>query len=201
MGAMETSSVVLSLLWFHNPFLRPYRVLFDHFRCCCRVLFQCSSLPQRAWVTPHRDLDNYSIEQMIEEVTTANTFLKAVDGKTERTYTPPCFDSLAGGEDYLSKVRELFIAVKGAEFEPDFFVIMVPAGATGKELVEYIKTVPTETSLVNIIFHGIGGDHLSVSSDAHMELLKFLSDNDKTYYVDTYINIAKYAKGLNPRGS
>jgi hypothetical protein len=151
------------------------------------------SLPNREWVPPHHDLDNYSVAQMIEEVTTANTFLKAVDGNTERTFTPPCLDSLAGGEDYLSKVRELFIAIKGAEFEPDFFVLMVPVAATGKELVEYIKTVPTETSLVNIIFHGIGGDHLSVSSEAHMELLKFLSDNDKTFYVDTYINIAKHA--------
>lgn len=154
------------------------------------------SLPNREWVTPHHDLDNYSVEQMIEEVTTANTFLKAVDGNTERTFTPPCLESLAGGEDYLSKVRELFVAIKGAEFEPDFFVLIVPIGVTGKELVEYIKTVPPETSLVNIVFHGIGGDDLSVSSEAHLELLKFLSDNDKTYYVDTYINIAKYAKML-----
>lgn len=155
-----------------------------------------ASLPNREWVLPHHDLDNYSVTQMIEEVTTANTFLKAIDGHTERTFTPPCDDSLAGGKDYINKVREHFIAIKGAEFKPGFSVLLAPVATTGKELVEYIKTVPTGISLINIVFHGIGGDYLSVSSEAHMELLKFLSDNEKTFYVDTYINIAKHANKL-----
>jgi hypothetical protein len=32
-----------------------------------------------------------------------------------------------------------------------------------------------------------------VSSEAHDQLLKFLADNNETYWVDSYINIMKYA--------
>ncbi|MDH3550155.1 MAG: hypothetical protein OEQ16_12485, partial [Gammaproteobacteria bacterium] len=49
------------------------------------------------------------------------------------------------------------------------------------------------TRLFNIIFHGVGGDYLTVSSEAHDQLLKFLADNNETYWVDSYINIMKYA--------
>lgn len=151
------------------------------------------SLPNRDWVPLHHDLDKYSVTQMVEELTTANTFLKAIDGGIERTYTPPCIDLLVGGEGYMTKVKELFIAVKGQGVPTGFSVLWSPNEVKGYELIEYIKSVPPKTSLINIIFHGVGGDYLSVSSEAHIELLNFLVDNNNTYYVDSYVNIMKYA--------
>ncbi len=155
-----------------------------------------ASLPNRDWVPAHHDLDKYTVAQMVEEVTTANTFLLALDGKTERTFTAPCSDLTAGGEDYLSKVKDNFVAIKGEEVKNGFSVVWAPNGASGKELIDYIKNVPKEASLINIIFHGVGGDYLSVSSEAHSELLNFLSKNREAYYVDSYINIMKYKKKL-----
>jgi len=158
-----------------------------------------ASLPDREWVPEHHDLDKYSVDQMVEEVTTANTFLQALDGKTERTFTPPCFESLASGQDYISKVRDQFVAIKSLKDESGFSVLWTPENVTGNELIAYIKNVPADVSLVNILFHGVGGDYLTVSAEAHEELLKFLSENRETYYVDTFINIMKYAKtqGIN----
>lgn len=156
----------------------------------------CSkSLLDREWVQRHHDLDTYSLEQIVEELTTANTFLKAIDGRTERTFTPPCGDLLAGEEnEYITKLQELFIAYKGQETQTGFSEIWAPTEVSGKELIAYIKNVSNETRLVNIIFHGVGGDHLPVSSEAHTELLNFLSDNSKDYYVGSYINIMKHVK-------
>jgi len=155
------------------------------------------SLPDRDWVPPHHDLDRYSLEQMTEELITANTFLKALDGRTERTLTLPCGDMLVGMEEgYINKLEELFIAYKGQGTATGFSVVWAPDGASGKELIEYIKSVPKGTSLVNIIFHGVGGDYLSVSSQAHIELLQFLANNSKTYHVDTFIDLMKYAKKM-----
>ena len=48
--------------------------------------------------------------------------------------------------------------------------------------------------MVNFTFHGIGGDHLSVSKEAHDELLKYLAENRGIYWTDTFINIMKYVK-------
>ncbi|MEW6997389.1 polysaccharide deacetylase family protein [Colwelliaceae bacterium BS250] len=152
-----------------------------------------ASLPNREWVPAHHDLDKYSVAQMVEEVTTANTFLKALDGKTERTFTVPCGDTMKGDVNYLSQVKDHFIAIKGQGIEKGYSVIWAPADVTGKELVDYIKNVPKEISLINIIFHGVGGDYLSVSAEAHAKLLSFLVNNNETYYVDSFINIMKFA--------
>ena len=152
------------------------------------------SLPDRDWVPQHHDLDNYTPEQMIEELTTANIFLKALDGKTERTITLPCGDLLVGNEElYIKHIRENFIAYKGQGVESGFSVIWAPSNVAGDELIEFVKNVPAETSLINILFHGVGGDHLSVSTEAHNKLLNFLAENTETYYIDTFMNIMKYA--------
>ena len=161
------------------------------------IYHPCSaSLPNREWVQEHHDLDNYSASQMVEELTIANTFLKAIDGKTERTYTVPCGDLLVGGEEYLSKVNHLFTAIKGHGADKRFSLIWDPTDSTGKELIDYIKSIPAEILLVNIIFHGVGGDYLSVSSEAHAALLTFLANNRDAYYVDSYINLMKYVGNM-----
>jgi len=161
------------------------------------IYHPCSaSLPNREWVQEHHDLDKYSVSQMIEELTTANTFLKAIDGKTERTYTVPCDDLLVGDEEYLSKVNHLFTAIKGHGADKRFSLIWVPINSTGNELINYIKNIPPETLLVNIIFHGVGGDYLAVSSKAHAELINFLAKDRGTYYVDSYINLMKHVEKM-----
>ena len=156
------------------------------------------SLPEREWVPLHHDLDKYSLEQMMEELATANTFLKALDGRSERTFTIPCGDMMAGiEEEYKRKLQELFIAYKGQGVPSGFSVVWAPQEVSGGELIEYLKTVPEGISLINIIFHGVGGDYLSVSSEAHTELLSFLAANREEYHVDSYINLMKYVNVLN----
>jgi len=157
------------------------------------VYHPCSaSLPNREWVAAHHDLDRYSVEKIVEEVATANTFLKAIDGKIERTFTAPCGDIVVGGEKYLNKIREDFIAIKGQGAESGFSIVWSPTQVTGEQLINFIEHVPAGVSLINIVFHGVGGDYLSVSSAAHSKLLDFLVRNSEIYYVDSFINIMKY---------
>jgi len=153
----------------------------------------CSaSLPNRGWVPPHHDLDQYTLIKMIEELSTTNTFLTAIDGNNERTYTPPCGDLTISGKNYLPKVKNNFVAIKGQGIASGFSVLWAPSDVSNVQLIEDIKNISPDVSLINILFHGIGGDHLSVSTKAHAELLKFLSNNQETYYVDSFINIMKY---------
>ena len=156
-----------------------------------------ASLPDREWVADHHDLDKYTVTQMLEELNTANTFLKALDGKTQRTYTVPCGDVLIAGENYLSIASDLFVAIKGQGVEKGFSVSWAPSDVSGEQLIEYIRNVPETVALINILFHGVGGDYLSVSTQAHMQLLDFLAKHQETYYVDSYINIMQYVAGQN----
>ena len=128
--------------------------------------------------------------QMQAEVATANSFLHAIDGRDRRTMTPPCLHHQAADGDYIAAVQDQFVAIKGAETLPqELTPSMMPSGKSGEELIAFVKEAGKTGGVVNIIFHGIGGDHLSNSVEAHNKLLEFLDDNRDTYWTDTYLNI------------
>ena len=164
-----------------------------------------ASLPERNWVLPFRDLDKYAPEQIEEEIKTANAFLKAVDGRERRTYTPTCFDTKTSGEDYLERVRHLFVSIKGFEQAPEGFATVI--GGEYKTAQQLLALLDEErekgTKLVNIIFHGVGGDYLDISKEEHEKFVKQLSARKKIYWVDSYINITRYlnAKKIEKLGS
>lgn len=162
----------------------------------------CSaSAPHRSWVRPHNDMDKRTVEQMQQEVLTANAFLKAIDGRTERTLTPPCIETKTSDGDYLPLVRDQFVAIKGSEqnLPAGFTSYLLPDGQSGKDLIAFVKDAAKRGGMANIIFHGVGGDHLAVSSKAHEELLAFLAKNRDVYWTDTYLNIMKHVNAANPR--
>lgn len=170
------------------------------------LFHQCSaSQPDRAWVQPQRDLDTTSVAQMVDQVNVANTMLYAIDGKRERTYTAPCGDHLAaGGKDYLAALKGQFVAMKvGAAsgalatmrgFDPYAVAVVAPVGQSGKQLIEMVKQAAVNGTMISFTFHGIGGDYLSNSAQAHEELVKYLADNRKIYWTDTFLNVMKYVK-------
>lgn len=156
------------------------------------LLHSCSgSLPNRDWVESDRDLDTQSAKSVVNEVRLANVLLQALDGETQRTFTIPCGDLLAGGTNYVELIKDDFLAIKGQGVSSGFSSLHVAINQSGEDLVKLVKEQTGKTSLINILFHGIGGDHLSVTVQAHDQLLKFLSENQDIYWVDTYQNIMK----------
>lgn len=169
------------------------------------LFHQCSlKAPGHDWVQPHRDLDTTSVAQMRDQVIVANTMLMAIDGKRERTYTVPCGDVAAGGVSYLPAIVSEFIAIKAgggdavtasmAALDPYAVTVLAPVGLSGKELIAMVEQGAAKGTMVNFTFHGVGGDYLTTSAAAHEELLKYLSDNRKIYWTDTFLNIMTYVK-------
>lgn len=159
------------------------------------IYHPCSkSQPGTDWVLPYNDMDKRTTEQMRGEVMVANAYLHAIDGKNQRTFTPPCGHTQTANGDYLPAVQDLFVSIKGAEqnLPKGFSLILGPNGHSGEEIIEIIQQASQHHKLIQLIFHGIGGDHLSVSSDAHRELLRYLNDNRDIYWTDTYMNIAQH---------
>jgi len=61
-------------------------------------------------------------------------------------------------------------------------------------LIDIVKEAAAKGTMANFTFHGVGGDHLSVSTEAHEELIKYLAQNKDIYWVDTFLNEMKYVK-------
>lgn len=175
------------------------------------LFHQCSAaLPDRAWVAPHRDLDKISVAQAKDQAIVANTMLHAIDGRRERTFTAPCGDLKAGGHDYLPAIAAQFVAIKAGggsgvalamdQVDPYAVAVFAPVNLTGKQLIDLVKQAGARGTMVNLTFHGIGGDYLAVSSDAHQELVKFLAEHRSEYWTDTFLNIMRHVKARQAGG-
>ncbi len=169
------------------------------------LFHQCArSKPERDWVEAHRNLDTTSAEQMRDQVLLANTMLTAIDGRAERTYTAPCGDTLAGGRDYLPGVRAAFVAIKVGSnggvveamdrLDPYAVPVLAPSGVSGAQLIAIVRQAARQGTMVNFTFHGIGGDYLWVSSQAHEELLRFLAAHRRLFWTDTFLNIMRHVR-------
>jgi peptidoglycan/xylan/chitin deacetylase (PgdA/CDA1 family) len=172
------------------------------FHACSR------SAPDRAWVTPDNDLDTVSAAQLVAQIRVGNTLLQALDGRQERSFAAPCGDALARGEPYLPLLREDFVAMKTrfggvvadmAALDVHAVPVLVPAGASGAQLIALVQRAARAGTMINLTFHGVGGDFLSVSSQAHDELLQHLAENRHLYWTDSFINIMKHVKAVRAR--
>jgi peptidoglycan/xylan/chitin deacetylase (PgdA/CDA1 family) len=169
------------------------------------IFHQCSkSSPGRDWVEPGRDLDKVTVAQMKDQVIVTNTMLYAIDGRRERTFTAPCLDKLAGGQNYIESVKSEFVGIKSeggggvaedmSKFDPYAVSVYFPNNSTAQQLIDIAKQAAEKGTMANYTFHGVGGDHLAVTAEVHEEFIKYLAAHKDIYWVDTFINEMKYVK-------
>lgn len=202
------------------PAAEPVRRRMDAWRAAARsghelgnhtLFHQCSARgTDRGWVRPEQDLDAMSVAQMRAQVALANTLLQALDGSTEHTFTAPCGDRRARDGDYVDTVQELFVGIKlgpGAAvgdmhaLDPLAVPVVVPVGSSGAELIALVEEAGRRGTMVNFTFHGVGGDHLAVSTQAHEALLAYLAAHRDTYWTDTFRNQMRWVRAQQaPRG-
>jgi peptidoglycan/xylan/chitin deacetylase (PgdA/CDA1 family) len=168
------------------------------------LFHQCSrAAPGHEWITVDNDLDKVSVGQLAAQIRLGNAMLHAIDGKTERTFAVPCGDLRAAGENYIAAIKADFVAIKSAPggvtadmwtLDPFAVSTAVPTNVTGEQLIAIAKQAAAKGTMANFTFHGVGGDYIAVSSEAHEALLKYLADNRGIYWTDTFINIMMYVK-------
>ena len=162
------------------------------------------SRPDRDWIVPEADLDLYTVERMRREVVMANMILKLIDGEDERSFAYPCGESTAGGESYVEAIAPYFVSARGVQEaastldggEIDFYRLASYAHSdvTGDELIAYAEEVLASGGVGTITFHGIGAEYLSVSAEAHGELLAWLDAHRDEIWVDTVKAISLHLK-------
>jgi peptidoglycan/xylan/chitin deacetylase (PgdA/CDA1 family) len=157
--------------------------------------------PEREWVKPEYELEGYTVDRIRDEVAAMNTTLLAIDGESVRTFAYNCCDTTAGGRSYVDAIRPLFLAARAGEnriaedvrgLDPMLVPSWAPAGATGAELIAFAQKAVDAGGLAVFQFHGIGGQWISVSREAHRELLAWLASNRQTVWTGTFKQVMSH---------
>lgn len=157
--------------------------------------------PGREWVNPDYDLNDYSITKIVDEIRIANTLLKSIDGKSERTFAYTCGDISAGDSVFVDLILNDFNGARSVTGRNENFktVNLFDIGSymimnnPGEELIKMVKKAQEENALIVFLFHGVGGEHnINVSLSAHKELLKYLKENEKDIWIAPLNEISKF---------
>jgi len=156
------------------------------------------------------DLKKYSSKRFKDELHLANIVLQIIDGKKERSYGATCCDIKIGenGEEIFigDIINDIFTGIRGEVTGENLKpkkkedVLNVPCyGADGrsfKMLKSKIKECKQDNGWSVFIIHGIGrGSHeFYIEKEEHLELVKWLSINNKDIWIAPFYEIAKYIK-------
>ncbi len=152
------------------------------------------------WVKPEYDLDSYTLERLLSELYTANSLLKAVDGREERSFAYTCTNHTIQGVSFVDQIRNLFPAARGEgempeslrEVDPHYVPSWGVVDPSGEELIQYVEGAWEKGSMAVIIFHSVGGGYLNVSQEAHEQLLSYLDQHREVLWVDTFQEVMKH---------
>jgi peptidoglycan/xylan/chitin deacetylase (PgdA/CDA1 family) len=154
---------------------------------------------------PARKLDTseaYDVEMMLAEIRTMNTMLAAIDGKLQHGFATPCGQHIAGGVDYLPALRASGLVrytrsagwPGGKVLDPmDVPCRWFDEKATGAQMIAAVESAARTGGLVVLGFHGVGGDYLKVSAEAHAQLLAYLEEHADTIWVAPLSTVMDYA--------
>ena len=161
------------------------------------------SMQGRSWVTPENDLTKFTVNRAVNEIRITSTLLRAIDGKTERTFAFPCGDTKIDNINFYKDLENDFVGARGVQpglqhlNEVDLNNINCYGinGQSGDYLIDLVKEALESHTLLVFLFHGVGGEHnINVSIEAHRKLIQFLKQHENEIWSATMVDIAKYIK-------
>ena len=156
---------------------------------------------------PRQQLEHYTPEAVLQEIGQQNAMLTALDGRQEHGFAVPCGQTLAGGRDYLEPLRKSKLVTysrsidetdEDLQRDPSSMDLMrlpgrgftSPTAAT--QLVEFAEKAAKGGGLAVYVFHGVGGEYLSVTADDHRRFVEWLAAHRTTYWVATMRDVVAW---------
>lgn len=170
------------------------------------ILHPCTAINDNPVVS-----EKYTVYAMIHEIEIMNNFLFAIDNKTTRTFSYPCTDTTAGGKSYVKPLRSSGL-IKYGRMGGDVDAVitdfkhldplLVPSyglegNNTGADLIAFVKRVQKSGGMGVFMFHGVGGDYIRTSAQAHQELVDYLKKNKKDIWVASFQQALDYVTQTN----
>ena len=148
-----------------------------------------------------RSLECYTVEEMLNEIKIMNSFLNAIDGKQTHSYAYPCGQYKAGGQDYATPMIEQGICNFGRMSDTEEFITSpqqlnpahVPAfttlaGYKAEQMIDFIQKVLNKGGAGVILFHGVGGDWITVETSEHQKMVDYLAAHPEIW-VGTFSDV------------
>jgi len=150
--------------------------------------------------------ENYDVQAILDEIKMMNRFLFLIDGKnSRRSYAYPCTETKVGGTDYVDSLRQRSLVTAARVGGDSTSIItktltddtmLIPSyalsdGTKADAMIRYTKKVQASNGLGIFMFHGVGGDYITVSKEDHAELLRYLASN-KDIWVTTFDEAVRY---------
>jgi peptidoglycan/xylan/chitin deacetylase (PgdA/CDA1 family) len=162
----------------------------------------------QSWVQKGRALQDYDAARMSAELDENIGLLKSLgSSKGPYTFAYPCGSTWIGSsqESYIPLVTKRFSAARGAgnrAIDPATETFENTAGVSadksGDDLVGLVQEAEKQNRWVVLMFHGVGGDYLSTSTEAHEMLLAYLEGHANTIWTGTFGAIASYVQTHRP---
>ncbi len=159
----------------------------------------------RTWLSKDRDMNNYSIQRMLDEVRMTNIFLEALDGKKKRTFAFTCGDMKVGESNFMDSLRNDFVAARAVRAEMhtidkvnlyDVDCYMVNNN-TAEQMMAWVDKAIESHSLLVILFHGVGGGNsLNVALPEHRKFLEYLKKRESELMIAPMLEVAEHIKQI-----
>ncbi len=157
------------------------------------------------FITPETALENYTLERMEMELREASRILReAIPGQTDFSFAYPCGQKYVGDgesrQSYVPVVARQFLAARGlgeVANHPlkcdlmDVWSWMVQR-ISAEEMIRMTEEAVAQGKWAVFCYHGIGGDHFPVATEALEGLANHLTRNQDRIWTDTFLNVAKH---------
>jgi len=164
----------------------------------------------REWVPKDYDMQLYTVKRMEDETRMTNVFLKALDGKTKRTFAFTCGDMKIGDSSFINGMKNDFMAARAVRSEMhtinevDLYNVdcYMVNNNTAEQMMAWVKKAAETHSLLVILFHGVGGGNsLNVELAEHKKFLSYLKQNEKNIWIAPMIEVAEHIKNWQAKHS
>jgi len=142
------------------------------------------------WVRPGFAIQDYDLDRMRRELEDSRALLGELGAPQPYSFAYPCGGLTVGenAQSYVPLVAELFVAGRGVgdrvadpNTDPLEQIPAIDGAQPGSALVELVDAAVRQGGWLVLVFHGVGGDYLSVTAQAHETLLKNLADRDDVW--------------------
>lgn len=164
-----------------------------HHPCDCR----------HDWVPRGFTSQDYDLPRMQAELQQTLALLRGLGAPEPYSFAYPCGETAVGApaQSYRPLVDQLFVAARGVEpgiadpWQSELGLVPANDGARGAaELIELVDRAEETGGWLVFLFHGVGGDHLSVELTAHAELLEHLARRRDSVWTERFGTVASHVR-------
>jgi peptidoglycan/xylan/chitin deacetylase (PgdA/CDA1 family) len=156
------------------------------------------------WVKPGMASEDYDLARMNAELDDSVALLRSLGQTGPLSFAYPCGVTTVGEahDSFIPAVKQRFAAARRVDSvvaRPSVDLYLTPGifmTSAGSALIARVAAAArTGGGWVIFGFHGVGGDHLAVTREAHAELLAYLAAHRDTVWIAPFGTVAQCLRG------